>query len=70
MTTSQPVPVSILVPIKNEAANLERCLRSVAWAAEVFVVDSQSTDGSVELAERLGAKVVQFHFGGTWPKKP
>ena len=64
-----PVPVSILVPIKNEAANLERCLRSVAWADEVFVVDSQSTDGSGELAERLGAKVVQFHFGGTWPKK-
>ena len=64
-----PVPVSILVPIKNEAANLERCLRSVAWADEVFVVDSQSTDGSAELAEKLGAKVVQFRFGGTWPKK-
>ena len=64
-----PVPVSILVPIKNEAANLERCLRSVAWADEIFVVDSQSTDGSVELAEKLGARVVQFHFDGTWPKK-
>ena len=64
-----PVPVSILVPIKNEAANLERCLRSVAWADEVFVVDSQSTDGSAELAEKLGARVVQFRFGGTWPKK-
>ena len=64
-----PVPVSILVPIRNEAANLERCLRAVAWADEVFVVDSQSTDGSVELAEKLGAKVVQFHFNGTWPKK-
>ena len=63
------VPVSILVPIKNEAANLERCLRSVAWADEVFVVDSQSTDGSAELAEKLGARVVQFQFGGTWPKK-
>ena len=63
------VPVSILVPIKNEAANLARCLRSVAWADEVFVVDSQSTDGSVELAGKLGAKVVQFHFDGTWPKK-
>ena len=66
---SDPVPVSVMVPIKNEAANLERCLRSVAWADEVFVVDSQSTDGSIELAERLGAKVVQFQFNGTWPKK-
>ena len=63
------VPVSILVPIKNEAANLARCLQSVVWANEVFVVDSQSTDGSIELAETLGVRVVQFHFTGTWPKK-
>ena len=66
---SARVPVSILVPIRNEAANLQRCLASVAWADEIFVVDSQSTDGSPEIAERAGAKVVQFHFNGTWPKK-
>jgi len=63
------VPVSILIPIKNEAANLPRCLQSVAWADEVFVVDSQSTDGSQRIAEQHGAKVVQFDFNGTWPKK-
>ena len=65
----QPVPVSILIPIKNEASNLPRCLAAVAWADEIFVVDSQSTDGSQEIAERHGAKVVQFEFNGTWPKK-
>lgn len=64
-----PVPVSVLVPIKNEAATLERCLRSVAWADEIIVVDSNSTDGSQAIAERLGAKVVQFQFNGVWPKK-
>ena len=64
-----PVHVSILIPIKNEAANLPRCLASVAWADEVFVVDSQSTDGSQRIAEERGAKVVQFQFNGTWPKK-
>jgi glycosyltransferase involved in cell wall biosynthesis len=64
-----PVPVSILIPIRNEAANLPRCLASVAWADEIFVVDSQSTDGSPAIAERAGARVVQFHFNGTWPKK-
>ncbi len=63
------VPVSIIVPIKNEAANLARCLGSVTWADEVFVVDSQSTDGSIEIAARTGARVVQFKFNGTWPKK-
>ncbi|HVF70548.1 MAG TPA: glycosyltransferase family 2 protein [Chthoniobacterales bacterium] len=63
------VPVSVLIPIKNEAANLRRCLDSVAWADEVFVVDSQSTDGSIAIAEERGASVVQFQFNGTWPKK-
>ncbi len=63
------VPVSILIPIKNEAANLPRCLASVTWADEIFVVDSQSTDGSQEIAAEHGAKVVQFAFNGIWPKK-
>ena len=63
------VPVSILIPIKNETANLPRCLASVAWADEIFVVDSQSADGSQELAAAHGAKVVQFAFNGIWPKK-
>jgi glycosyltransferase involved in cell wall biosynthesis len=63
------VSVSVLIPIKNEAANLSRCLSSVGWADEIFVVDSQSTDGSMEMAEKSGAQVVQFQFNGTWPKK-
>ncbi len=63
------VPVSVLVPIKNEAANLPRCLASVSWADEIIVVDSQSSDASGKIAEEHGARVVQFHFNGTWPKK-
>jgi glycosyltransferase involved in cell wall biosynthesis len=63
------VPVSLIVPIKNEAANLPKCLQSVRWADEIFVVDSQSTDGSIEIAQQYGATVVQFNFAGTWPKK-
>jgi glycosyltransferase involved in cell wall biosynthesis len=63
------VPVSVLIPIKNEEGNLPRCLSSIAWADEIFVVDSQSTDGSRGIAEAHGAKVVQFEFNGTWPKK-
>jgi glycosyltransferase involved in cell wall biosynthesis len=63
------VPVSFLLPIRNEAANLPRCLRAISWAAEIFVVDSQSADGSQEIARAAGAQVVQFQFNGTWPKK-
>ena len=66
---TERVPVSVLIPIKNEAENLPRCLGCVQWADEIFVVDSQSTDRSAEVAERHRAKVVQFEFNGTWPKK-
>lgn len=66
---SLKIPVSVLIPAKNEEANLPACLESVARADEVFVVDSQSEDQSVEISERFGAKVVQFHFNGRWPKK-
>lgn len=66
---SPRVPVSVLIPIKNEAANLPRCLACVSWADEIVVVDSQSDDGSIEIAEKHGARVMQFEFNGIWPKK-
>ncbi len=63
------VPVSVLMPIKNEEQNLPRALRSVAWADEIFVVDSGSTDASRDVARSFDAQVVQFEMQGTWPKK-
>jgi glycosyltransferase involved in cell wall biosynthesis len=61
--------VSVLVPVKDEAENLRRCLPALAWADEVFVVDSQSTDATARVAAEHGARVVQFRFNGTYPKK-
>jgi glycosyltransferase involved in cell wall biosynthesis len=63
------IPVSVLVPIRNEEANLPRCLDSVRWADEIVVVDSRSTDKSEAIAKSRAAKVVQFAFNGVWPKK-
>lgn len=63
------IPISVLIPAKNEEDNLSTCLESVNWADEVFVVDSQSSDRSIAIAESYGANVVQFHFNGRWPKK-
>src|SRR3990172_9987066 len=62
-------PVSILMPVKNEKKNIRRCLEHLRWADEILVVDSQSSDNGVKIAEELGARVVQFHFNGTYPKK-
>jgi len=61
--------VSVIIPVRNEARNLPRCLAALGDMAEIFVVDSQSTDATVEIARSHGAQVVQFHYQGGWPKK-
>ncbi len=63
------LPVSVIVPVRNEAHNLARCLESLREAGEVYVIDSNSSDATVEVARSFGAKVVQFHYQGGWPKK-
>jgi glycosyltransferase involved in cell wall biosynthesis len=52
------VPVSVVVLTLNEEPNIRRCLASVAWADQVVVVDSGSTDRTVSLAEEAGVEVV------------
>lgn len=63
------LPVSVIVPVRNEAHNLPRCLESLREAGEVYVVDSQSSDRTEEIARSFGANVVQFRYQGGWPKK-
>ena len=66
---SDKLPVSVIVPIKNEERNVAACLQSVAWADEIWVVDSHSADRTCELAEQFGARVAQFDYVGGFPKK-
>src|SRR5579864_730469 len=63
------LPVAVIIPTRNEAANLPRCLASLGRCAEVYVIDSNSTDATVDIARSFGAKVVQFDYRGGWPKK-
>jgi len=63
------LPVTVIIAARNEAHNLPRCLHSLEGVGEIFVVDSQSTDDTVEIANSFGARVVQFHYQGGWPKK-
>lgn len=67
--TSTPLPVTVIVAARNEARNLPRCLESFRGVGEVYVIDSQSTDATVEIAQSYGARVVQFYYEGGWPKK-
>jgi len=68
-TPAVSLPVSVIIPVRNEARNLPRCLESLRGAGEIFVIDSVSTDETVDIARSFNAKVVQFHYHGGWPKK-
>jgi glycosyltransferase involved in cell wall biosynthesis len=63
------LPVTVIVAVRNEARNLPLCLQSLRSFGEIYVIDSQSTDATAEIAQSCGAHVVQFHYQGGWPKK-
>jgi glycosyltransferase involved in cell wall biosynthesis len=56
--------LSVLVITHNEERNIAACLESVAWASEVFVVDSMSSDTTQDIATKHGAKVYPHVFEG------
>jgi glycosyltransferase involved in cell wall biosynthesis len=56
--------ISAYIICFNEAAKIRAAVESVLWADEVVVVDSNSTDGTAEIAVSLGARVVQVAFNG------
>ena len=62
-------PLSVAIITLNAASQLEACLRSVAFADEIIVVDSGSQDGTVELAQRHGARVIHQAWLGFGPQK-
>lgn len=55
-------PVSVLILTYNESANLHRCLSSLNWCGDVVVLDSFSTDATVDIAHQYGARVFQRPF--------
>ncbi|MEZ5359574.1 MAG: glycosyltransferase family 2 protein [Candidatus Zixiibacteriota bacterium] len=61
--------ISAIIITKNEEANIERCLRSVAWTDEIILVDSNSTDRTVEIAKSFDAKIFNPEWKGFGPAK-
>ncbi len=53
------IPLSVVILTKNEAGRIADCIASVRWADEVLVVDDESTDETVRIAESLGARVLK-----------
>lgn len=56
------VPVSILIPTRNEERNLAECLEAVSWAEDIVVFDSFSADRTEAIARAAGARFIQRRF--------
>src|SRR5271157_4513811 len=56
--------LSATIITHNESANIARAIRSLSCADEVVVIDSNSTDGTREIAAGLGARVITHDFAG------
>lgn len=54
--------ISVVINTHNEEKNIKRCLESVKWANEIVVVDTESTDKTVAIAKKLGAKVFSHPY--------
>ena len=62
--------ISVIIITKNAGATIRRCLESVAWADEVVVIDSGSSDDTLDICRALGAKVsVTIDWPGFGPQK-
>ena len=65
----EKLPVSVIVVTKNEQDRIGSCLHVLGDFDDIIVVDSDSDDRTVEVAQTCGAKVVQFEWNGQYPKK-
>lgn len=63
------IPITVVVPIKNEEKTLAKCLELLKEFDEVIVVDSSSTDCSPQIVEQYGRTYVNFVWDGKFPKK-
>ena len=61
-SVSDRVPCSVVIAAKDEAAEIAECIASVGWAAEVIVVENDSTDDTVAIAREAGAMVFSHPF--------
>ncbi len=61
--------LTVVVPVLNESRNIRRCLEAASPLGPLVVVDSGSTDDTLDIARGLGADVLHFDWDGKFPKK-
>lgn len=63
------LPISVIIPVKDEEKNIRKCIENLNQFSEVLVVDSNSSDKTIEIVESLGIKHINFDWNGKYPKK-
>ena len=63
------MPLSVVLITKNAATQIDACLASASFADEIVVVDSGSTDETVKIARKHGARVIEREWTGYGPQK-
>lgn len=61
--------LTVIIPCYNEEHNIEKCLKSVAWADEILVVDSFSTDRTLEIAQKYTNRILQHEYRNSAAQK-
>ena len=56
------VPITVYTPTLNEGNQIREVLESVRWADEIIIVDSFSTDDTLEIASEYGARIINSEF--------
>ncbi len=69
LASSKTLPITVIIATKNEAVNIEKCLRSLTLAKRIVVADSLSSDGTPDIAESFGTEILNFTYTGGYPKK-
>src|SRR3989338_9752750 len=62
MNNKQKAKITVLVPTYNEEKNIRDCLESVKWADEIFIVDSFSSDRTLEIAKEYTDRIIQHEY--------
>jgi glycosyltransferase involved in cell wall biosynthesis len=63
------IPITVVVSVKNEELNLQKCLEKLNDFSQVLVVDSMSTDKTPEIVRSFKYELIDFQWNGKFPKK-
>ena len=64
MNTPPQLPISAFIVCVNEGDNIRRCLQSISWCTEIIIIDSGSTDNTLEICREYGATVIHRNWTG------